>query len=536
MGTKIHNNYEDLITFTRASGGHALRPVSYGSELVTNGTFDTDTTGWTAAASATLSVVNNELNVTNTTNFGYAWQEVTVEVGKLYQFTVDVNYLGNEIRVRLGTTQGGFEYINENPFTADRTFTHAFVATSTSLYIRLGLTNNTTGHEAQFDNVSVKEVTFDESDGTLTLFEHPDNIPRVEYDADGNRLGLFVEQQSTNLVQQSENFENVYWSGTSATPTINTVISPTGQTDGTTVTATGSSYISKSNIITSQNTAITFSAFLKAGTLSTVGLHFAGNLGDGANDNCDFDLSNGTVSSEGSSSTATIEDVGNGWYRCSNTYTTNGTGSGLDLRITTSGAGTYYVFGAQAETTSYKSSYIKTTGSSATRSPDVATLSFDNFGHNKKEITLFCDFDYSNWQYSTVYSRAVSLGRSTTSTNANFGIFNNGTNSGTLRYRVDNSSGTAVLGAADLSGSNAVTSAKVALAVKEGQHAITYNGNTPVTSTGGDPELETVDILAIGARWAESSQNVADYGNCHIKSIKYYPRRLTNAQLQEITS
>jgi hypothetical protein len=76
----------------------------------------------------------------------------------------------------------------------------------------------------------------------------------------------------------------------------------------------------------------------------------------------------------------------------------------------------------------------------------------------------------------------------------------------------------------------------VALAVKEGQHAITYNGNTPNTSTGGDPELETVDILAIGARWAEVSQFLADYGNCHIKSIKYYPRRLTDAQLQDITS
>ena len=40
MGTKVNSNYEDLITFTRASGGHALRPVSYGDELVTNGTFD----------------------------------------------------------------------------------------------------------------------------------------------------------------------------------------------------------------------------------------------------------------------------------------------------------------------------------------------------------------------------------------------------------------------------------------------------------------------------------------------------------------
>ena len=54
MGTKTHNNYEDLITFTRASAGHALRPVSYGDELVANGTFDTDS-DWTKGAGGTIS-------------------------------------------------------------------------------------------------------------------------------------------------------------------------------------------------------------------------------------------------------------------------------------------------------------------------------------------------------------------------------------------------------------------------------------------------------------------------------------------------
>ena len=41
MGTKVNSNYDDLLTFTRASKGHALRPVSYGDQEVTNGTYDT---------------------------------------------------------------------------------------------------------------------------------------------------------------------------------------------------------------------------------------------------------------------------------------------------------------------------------------------------------------------------------------------------------------------------------------------------------------------------------------------------------------
>ena len=42
MGTKVNSNYEDLITYTRASKGHALRPVSYGDQEVTNGTYNTE--------------------------------------------------------------------------------------------------------------------------------------------------------------------------------------------------------------------------------------------------------------------------------------------------------------------------------------------------------------------------------------------------------------------------------------------------------------------------------------------------------------
>jgi len=48
---RTYDNYADLITFTRASSGTALRPISYGDEVVLNGDFATDSdwtkgTGW----------------------------------------------------------------------------------------------------------------------------------------------------------------------------------------------------------------------------------------------------------------------------------------------------------------------------------------------------------------------------------------------------------------------------------------------------------------------------------------------------------
>jgi hypothetical protein len=60
------------------------------SDLVTNGGFDTDTTGWTAdnttLASVTGGQSGNCLELTATAGTGqYAYQDVTTEVGKLYR-------------------------------------------------------------------------------------------------------------------------------------------------------------------------------------------------------------------------------------------------------------------------------------------------------------------------------------------------------------------------------------------------------------------------------------------------------------------
>ena len=85
--TKTYNNYEDLLTFTRASKGHALRPVSYGAELVTNGTFDTDS-NW-VKTQATISGGVCEINSPSGSYAG-VYQAIPVTVGKMYFISVEV--------------------------------------------------------------------------------------------------------------------------------------------------------------------------------------------------------------------------------------------------------------------------------------------------------------------------------------------------------------------------------------------------------------------------------------------------------------
>jgi len=226
MGTKTFNNYEDLLTFTRASKGHALRPVSYGDELVSNGTFDTDTSGWTAGNNAVLSVSSNRLRVgLNVTDYAYASQSFATEVGKIYVITFN-SWGSNQAALwRLGTALTSNNVYQSAGNSDDNFSWHlAFVAQSATTFLTLYANSTSNTGYAEYDNVSVKEVTFDESDGTLTLFEHPNNIPRVEYDADGNRLGLLVEEARTNLLTYSEDADS--WAKTFVTVSQNTTTAP----------------------------------------------------------------------------------------------------------------------------------------------------------------------------------------------------------------------------------------------------------------------------------------------------------------------
>ena len=143
-----------------------------GSELVTNGTFDTDVSGWTAgklagAADGILSVDTNRLKITNGSPDGYgtAYQSVTVEVGKTYTFSVNFT-VGNASKriVRLGTGLYNTSYVSDavSSGATDEVITHTFVATSTNLYISLA-NYGTAGNYSIWDNVSLRLADQDRS-------------------------------------------------------------------------------------------------------------------------------------------------------------------------------------------------------------------------------------------------------------------------------------------------------------------------------------------------------------------------------------
>ena len=365
------------------------------------------------------------------------------------------------------------------------------------------------------DNVSVKEVTFDESDGTLTLFEHPNNVPRVEWDADRNRLGLLVEEARTNLFTESEELSS---KGHSMNIDDNVAIAPDRtQTASFCKPDTSSSehFIDDAGVTTGTNYAI--SCFAKQGP----GDYLPAFRGSGLGGNPPrFNLATGTIDNEGASSVwsdVKIQEIGNGWYRCSAVGNPNQS-TPLRFQITESdGNGSFagdgtsglYIWGCQIEQASFPTSYIKTTGATATRSADVASIPVADFGFNKGEGTALVE---CTLQKQTVSNLRILGGTSTTrwlyvnSPDDDYPIvFYDGTNNLIINPNVTS------------------LTVKAAISVEADSVTGSVNGSTPITRTHNG------NLLGI------TSFEIFGNNTGHIKAIKYYPRSLTNAQLEALT-
>lgn len=130
-------------------GLSAIVAPSWGGypELVVNGRFDTDLSGWTDASTAPSTVIWSAgiaLWQTDGVAGGRIRQSVTTEIGKTYR----LSRLGSA-NLAAGTTAGGNDLLSFSS-TAVRTF----VATSTTTWINIHDTAN--GDWA--DNVSLRRV------------------------------------------------------------------------------------------------------------------------------------------------------------------------------------------------------------------------------------------------------------------------------------------------------------------------------------------------------------------------------------------
>lgn len=137
---------------------------TYGPELVSNGTFDSATTGWAFGAGCSGEISSQRLVLTCTTASSTAQsatQTITgLTIGQTYQITVGFMAAsnGNFARFRL-VGQSATKDLSTG---SSQTIT--FTATATSAVLELAIAtasawNSVLGATATFDNVSIKQVT-----------------------------------------------------------------------------------------------------------------------------------------------------------------------------------------------------------------------------------------------------------------------------------------------------------------------------------------------------------------------------------------
>lgn len=208
------------------------------------------------------------------------------------------------------------------------------------------------------------------------------DLPRINYDANGENGALLLEPSRQQLITQSEYFGS--YTPVSATITDNAATSPEGLVNAASfieTTASGRHRTQTNSFSVTSGNTYTLSIFAKIASGSRLLCLNADYI---FNARAYFDLVNGDVEGTDSGS-ASIEDYGNGWYRCSITGTSSITGSSLayfgledgasDNGYTGDGTSGHYWYGAQVEAGSYATSYIPNHGTSGgvTRAADSIT-------------------------------------------------------------------------------------------------------------------------------------------------------------------
>jgi hypothetical protein len=180
-----------------------------------------------------------------------------------------------------------------------------------------------------------------------------------------------IQKSPVNLIQQSESFDNGVWTKVASSVTLNATIAPNGTLTADSLienTAT-SAHEMVQTFNTISGNVYTYSMYVKANGRNLIKITLANQFG--VNSLSYYDLVNGTTYGVGATATASIQSVGNGWYRCVITSTATSTGTAIPyltliISSTTSnytgdGISGLFIWGAQLVEGSQPLTYFPTT-------------------------------------------------------------------------------------------------------------------------------------------------------------------------------
>ncbi len=379
-------------------------------------------------------------------------------------------------------------------------------------------------------------------DSTGTLQTATANTPRFDYDpVTLAPKGILIEESRTNKQLYSNSFTASGWTNVG---TINSNLP--GLQSAT--SASKLSETSESNIHhafrgttdTTLNGTFTLSIFAKLAERQYITIKCASSATDWAA--ATFDLSsaaNTKIQTSGnySSGSTKITASGGGWHRISLVFTTTSASGGIAIYPSITGIPSYgnfadvsytgtsgngvYIEGAQLEQGSFATSFIPTTTAAVTRSADNLTIPTGG---------------WYNASISTLYGHGLAAG-STSGSAATFADLNDNSFNNRFQIRINSgpfysgiiTSGNVVQSSIGSGTYTFGTAKKIAMASQFNDAAIYADGS----SRGTDATVTmpvSISRLRIGAVGSGF-----EYLNGNLQTIKYYPARVTNTQLQLLT-
>jgi hypothetical protein len=332
--------------------------------------------------------------------------------------------------------------------------------------------------------------------------------PRFDFHpVTGESLGLLIEESRTNSILWSEDFNNAAWAkvsvgtGTSPTVTSNYTTGPDGVSGSASriqasITGSTANDISLVQQINTSTSDVYGSIWVKSNTGSNQTVYFRC-IGDNLTNTETVTTEWTRLGQQSSGAVSPYITVG-----------VRGTATGpasIDISV----------FGAQIEAGLFPTSYIPTTSSAVTRAADVAGITGTNFSswYNQSEGSFFIDF---NGLRTINGSRIIDVNGVSapifwaTPT----GIRSYGLNSGPLITADDS-----IPNKAALSYSTTIP-----------EDTLVVNGTSASTATGFNTASNTTTEIYLFT--SDSTFNTVG----HISRLTYYPYRLSDTILQEITS
>lgn len=366
------------------------------------------------------------------------------------------------------------------------------------------------------------------------------NVWRRDHDpVTGAPRGVLIEEARTNYMLRSGDPGGVGYTVTGMTVTLNAGVAPNGENVATLLvedTSTGQHRTSQTpSDVPAAGTVFWNGVFVKKLPGSPRSLVMVENLRYGDHTKrttAYFDLNTGQfVSVVGTLPEARVEALRDGWFRLYNFGEAAGTGVvglnvGLALNPTTAsyegdGVSGLYVWGFSRENGAFPTSYIPTTTAAATRAAERLFTSTGSW-YDPNKGTLLVEYADA-LPIAAQYGYIVGLNRAG-GTSTYIGLAVNGQ----LSLEGFRSSSFAT---AHFNRPYSLGAKRYALGWDAAGSSSVRNGEAPVLA-GPIADTNLLTQLVLGN--LSASQNLV-IGKVHIRSIQYYPRRLSNAELQAAT-